>query len=83
MSELQQAVLDFVHAHHEARKEAPSTADVRHHFRFRNEAGVLHALDALAAAGHFVRSDDRWRLKEPQVQLHFPLTVDPAGLPPR
>jgi hypothetical protein len=83
MSELQQAVLDFVHAHHEARKEAPTTDDVLHHFRFRNEAGVLHALEALATAGHFVRARDQWKLKEPPVQLHLPLTGDPAGLPPR
>lgn len=83
MSELQQAVLDFAHAHHEARKDAPTTADVLHHFRFRNEAGVIHALEALATAGHFVRIRDRWTLKDPQVQLHFPLSGDPTGLPPR
>jgi hypothetical protein len=82
MTELQQAVLDFVHAHHEARNDAPTTGEVLGAFRFRNEAGVLRALKGLAAADHLARVDHKWKLKAPQVQLHFGLTGE-SGLPPR
>jgi SOS-response transcriptional repressor LexA len=82
MTELQQAVLDFIHAHHEARETPPSTAAVLHVFRFRNEASVLRTLESLTEAGHLVRLGHDWKLKAPSVQLHFGLTEEPR-LPPR
>jgi SOS-response transcriptional repressor LexA len=83
MSELQQAVLDFVHAHHESRHAAPTTAEVLQAFRFRNESSVVHTLEGLERAGQLTRASGRWRLKQPEVQTHLDLSADGAGAPKR
>lgn len=86
MTELQQALLDRIHAFLEARPEGPTTQEVQQDFRFRFEGSVERALEGLAAAGHLVRRNDRWRLKQPDVQLHFQLggnDTRPAGVPKR
>ena len=83
MSELQQAVLDFVHAHHEARSVAPSTADVLQAFRFRNESSVVHTLEGLVAAGQLTYGSGRWKLKPPELQMHLGLPDERAGISKR
>jgi hypothetical protein len=88
MSELQQSLLDRIHAFLEARPEGPTTQEVQtdFRFRFRFEGSVERALEGLAAAGHLVRRNERWQLKQPDVQLHFQLggnETRPAGLPKR
>lgn len=86
MTELQQSLMDRIHAFVEARPEGPTTAEVQQDFRYRFEGSVQRALEGLAASGHLVRVSDRWKLKTPDVQLHFQLGGgDPrsAALPPR
>lgn len=75
MTELQQSLMDRIHAFLEARPEGPTTQEVQQdfRFRFRFEGSVQRALEGLAAAGHLVRVNDRWQLKKPDVQLHFQL----------
>lgn len=76
MTEVQQPIMDFIHARHAAGNGAPSTTEVRMAFRYRNETGVLKALEALAAAGLLERKADRWELKTPAVQLSLELAPD-------
>lgn len=88
MTELQQALMDRIHAFVEARAEAPTSEEVRadFRFRFRSEGSVERALEGLAASRHLVRVKGRWALKQPDVQLHFQLdgsATRSAGLPPR
>jgi hypothetical protein len=73
MTELQQTLMDRIHAFLEAGPEGPTTKDLQAAFPFRNETGVLKCLEGLEAAGHLVRVRDRWTLKTPDVQLHFEL----------
>jgi len=86
MTELQQALMDRIHAFLEARPEGPTTQEVQKDFRFRFEGSVQRALEGLATGGHLVQVNGRWRLKQPDLQLHFQLggiETRPAGLPPR
>lgn len=86
MTELQQALMDRIHAFLEARPAGPTTREAQKAFPFRNETGVLRCLEGLAAAGHLVQVKHHWRLKAPDVQLHFPLggsDARSAGQPPR
>ena len=88
MTELQQSLMDRIHALMEACPAGPTTREVQEvfRFRFRSESSVQRALEGLAAAGHLVRVNERWQLKQPDVQLHFQLggsETRPAGLPPR
>lgn len=82
MTELQQALLDYVHAFVEARGEAPQTSDVVRHFRQRREGDVSRAIEGMAAAGHLVLQNGRWAPKAPVVQLHL-LPVEGTGPRPR
>ena len=86
MTELQQSLMDRIHAYVEARPEGPTTEEMQRDFRYRYEGRVQRALEGLAAAGHIVPVRGRWRLKAADVQLHFQMGGDesrPAGLPPR
>lgn len=86
MTELQQALIDRIHAYFEARFDGPTSEELRKDFRYRSEASVQRCLEGLAAAGQLSLVRNRWRLKGPDVQLHFPLAGDerrPAILPPR
>lgn len=86
MTELQQALMDRIHAFHEARPEGPTTQEVQKDFRFRFEGSVQRALEGLAAAGHLKEVGGRWQLKQPDVQMHFQLggsDARPTGLPKR
>lgn len=88
MTELQQALMDRIHASLEARPEGPTTEEFQKdfHFRFRHEGIVQRALEGLSAAGHLVKVNGRWQLKTPDLQLHFQLggsETRPAGRPPR
>jgi hypothetical protein len=78
MTELQQALLDYVHAFVEVRGEAPQTSDVVRHFRRRREGDVTRAIEGMAAAGHLVLQHGRWAPKVPVVQLHL-LPVEATG----
>jgi hypothetical protein len=71
MTELQQAVMDYLHARIEAGTEAPQTSDIVRHFRSRREGGVTRTLEGLVAAGHVTLVHGRWVLKTPAVQLHL------------
>ncbi len=73
MTELQQSLLDRIHAFVETRPEGATTAEVQKDFRYRFEGSVQRALEGLATSGHLVRVDGRWKLKAPEVQLHFQL----------
>lgn len=80
--------MDRIHAFVEARATAPTTQDIRadFHFRMRSESTVERALEGLASSGHLTRVKGQWQLKQPDVQLHIPLTAGEtrsAGLPPR
>lgn len=81
MTDLQQAVLDYIHAYVEARSENPQTSEVVRHFRSRREAAVARALEGLGAAGHIALVNGRWRPKAPP-QLHL-LSVEETGTRPR
>jgi hypothetical protein len=86
MTELQQALMDRIHAVLQTRSEGPTTAEIQQDFRYRHEGGIQRALEGLAAAGHLTHLKGRWQLKAPDVQLHFPLGSDDArrpGPPPR
>ena len=71
MTELQQALMDYLHARIETGTEAPQTSDVVRHFRLRREGGMARTLDGLVAAGHVTLVNGRWVLKTPAVQLHL------------
>lgn len=86
MTELQQALMDRIHAALQARPEGPTTEEIQGDFRYRYEGSIQRALQGLAAAGHLTPVQGRWQLKAPDVQLHFPLSPDDArrpGPPPR
>jgi hypothetical protein len=78
MTELQQALLDYLHGRIEAGGGAPQASDVVRHFRSRREGGIARALDGLAAAGHLAQTNGRWVLKASSVQLHL-LPVEDTG----
>lgn len=78
MTELQQALMDRIHAYFEARSDGPTPEEVRKDFRYRNEASVHRSLEGLATAGHIHLVRNRWQLKRPDVQLHFPLGAGEA-----
>jgi hypothetical protein len=71
MTELQQALMDYLHARIEAGTEAPQTSDILRHFRSRREGGMSRTLEGLAAAGHVSQVNGRWVMKTPAVQLHL------------
>ena len=86
MTELQQALMDRIHAALEARPEGPTTEEVLQDFRYRHPGNVQRSLEGLVTAGHLQCVKGRWRLKTPDVQLHFPLGGNepwPAGQQPR
>jgi hypothetical protein len=71
MTELQQALMDYLHARMEAGSEPPQTSDVVRHFRLRRQGGMARMLDGLAASGHIAEVNGRWIIKNPAVQLHL------------
>ena len=78
MTELQQALLDFVHGFIESRGESPQTSDIVRHFRSRREGDVTRAIEGMAAGDHLVLQNDRWARKAPELQLHL-LPVESTG----
>jgi hypothetical protein len=82
MTELQQALLDYVHAFLEARDDSPQTSDVVRHFRSRREGDVTRALEGMASAGHLILKNGRWSPNAPVLQLHL-LPVEDTGPRPR
>lgn len=82
MTQLHQALLDYIHAYFEARNEGPPTSDVVKHFRSRHKGGVSRALEKMAVAGYLVPKNGRWVLKAPWVQLHL-LPFESTGPRPR
>lgn len=86
MTELQQALMDRIHAYVEARSDGPTTEELNKDFHYRSESSVQRTLEGLETAGHLKWVRNRWQLKSPDVQLHLPVGGDDrlsADLPPR
>ena len=61
LTDRQQQVLDFIHAHHRQHGVAPSLREIQHHFGLASPFGIKRHVDALTEKGALRRLDGKAR----------------------